>query len=405
MARSAPHGAGTPTSVPRGAAVAPEPDAGGSRSGAGSGAGSGPGAGSGARSGRRRVRVAVPDRGHAGGPRAASGRARRGGPERGAPARRAVGAGERTRRRGSAPVGAGDAVGVGGPGATGVGGRGAGGAVGVGAGAGVGGAGVGAVGAGGAGGAGVTRGAGSSNQSSVVVSAASGAPLDHPRYSPHSTQNCASGALLCPQLVHAVMAEPLSRQPFLRIPASGGGVHLPAWVRPVTCDARSAARRPGQPEGDRWPRWCARTAAPAILRGGSSARTATASWTGPAPKPIPWPPPPPKAAPPAAAPQQQVRPQSRAGPGSAGHGSAVPGPVRAAPATTAPAAGAGGRPAAASRGRLRTGRGVPVQHGAAAADLCQLRHGERADPPVLPPLRNVARHAQRDDARPAGRAG
>src|SRR5207342_2357594 len=40
--------------------------------------------------------------------------------------------------------------------------------------------------------------------------------------------------------------------------------------RPVTCDAGSAARRPGQPEGVRWPRWCARTAAPATLRGGSS---------------------------------------------------------------------------------------------------------------------------------------
>ena len=123
--------------------------------------------------------------------RAAGGSAGRGCPEPGVPARRAVGAEERTRRRG--PARARRAVSVG-PvpvstwavrpvsmraqrqvGRVSAWGR--------------------------CGGGRGSRGAGSSNQSSMVVSAAAGAPLDQPRYSPHSMQNCASGALLCPQLV------------------------------------------------------------------------------------------------------------------------------------------------------------------------------------------------------------
>ena len=118
---------------------------------------------------------------------------------------------------------------------------------------------------------------------------------------------------------------------------------------------------------------------------------------------------PPAAAPPAAAPQQQVRPAAGAAQAAAGHGSAVPAPRAAADRHRRPAA-------RRRRGRRPPRRRIPGPSYAPVAAppystaplqrICaQLRHGERADPPVLPPLRNVARHAQRDGARPAGPAG
>ena len=126
-------------------------------------------------------------------------------------------------------------------------------------------------------------------------------------------------------------------------------------------------------------------------------------WTGTEADPVAAAPP--AAAPPAAAPQQQVRPQSA--PAQAPQVTAPQYRPQAPPPPPPPPPGPG--PAAAPPPHpgavYAPVAALPVQHGAAAADLCQLRHGERADPPVLPPLRNVARHAERDDARPAGRAG
>ena len=108
------------------------------------------------------------------------------------------------------------------------------------------------------------------------------------------------------------------------------------------------------------------------------------------------------------APQQQARPQQapppphRPGPGHVhaalpprGPAAPPPGPMAAPPP----------RPGAtAPRRHLRPGRDAPDEHGTAAADVLELRHRERPPPPVLPPLRNVAGHADAGGARPAGPA-